>query len=154
MTPKQIKFYWDLWRKACLAQNWDARDSELRHQVHKSALGYDCSSKHFDNADFDKVKNTLLRLIDETNLEPVLFFGSPDSEERKRLLWRIEQTAPKPYIERISAAIFGTLYYHELPTETLVKLRNTLTNRMRAKARKAAAEQADKAREEIVEMAC
>lgn len=55
MSPKQTQLYWREFaavQRACKAA---ARPPADRHELHARALGADKSSKHFTNADFDKV---------------------------------------------------------------------------------------------------
>lgn len=51
MTPRQLKLYWDEWRRVerHLAGTMD------RHEIHRAALGYDKSSRAFTNKEFDRV---------------------------------------------------------------------------------------------------
>lgn len=151
MTPKQQYRYWALWSKACAARGWEKQDDALRHEMHLRALGYDTSHQHMDNREVDRVFRTLELLADPDNLDAVMFFENPEREEKKRLLWRIERTAPKAYIESISADRFGTIYYADLDTTHLEQLRNTLTNRMRAKQKDSTARQSKETPEIRVE---
>jgi hypothetical protein len=141
MTPKQQYRYWFLWGKACEARGWEKGNEGLRHAMHIQALGCNMSHKDMDNREVDRVFKTLELLADPDNLDAVLFFENPDREEKKRLLWRIDRTASKRYIQSISADKFGTIHYEDLDRTQLEQLRNTLTNRMRAhKKQEAAAE--------------
>lgn len=139
MTRKQEHLYFVLWRKACEANNWPSNDDARRHGVHVQALGFDVSHRHFTDQQFDRIIHLLKLLANPDNLDSVLFFQDPERGERNRLLWRIERTAPKRYIESISADKFGTVYYRDLTATQLEQLRNTLTNRMRTKRKKALA---------------
>lgn len=152
MTRKQQFRYWALWSKACEVKGWNKQDDSWRHAVHQKALGYDTSHQHMDNREVDRVFKTLELLADPDNLDAVLFFENPEREEKKRLLWRIERTAPKPYIESISADKFGTIYYADLETAQLEHLRNTLTNRMRAKRKKDNSEAPETTADETIEV--
>jgi hypothetical protein len=133
MSPKQRFKYWRLWRSACRKRHWDEKDSDLRHQVHREALGQDKSHLKFTNGDLDRIYRFMELLIDPDNLAAVLFFQQPEQEQKKRLVWSIERLAARRYIESISDDRFGTIYYSNLGVAELEQLRNTIKARMRAK---------------------
>jgi hypothetical protein len=134
MTAKQNAYYWRLWHQACAARGWSGKDRARRHQVHVQVLGFDMSHEDFSNQQFDGVIRALKLLANPDDLSAVMFFAcDPEVEQRKRLIWRIEQTAPREYVQRIAADKFGTIYYHDLNAAQLEQLRNTVVNRMRAK---------------------
>jgi hypothetical protein len=141
MTAKQNAYYWRLWNQACQAKGWRASDGARRHQVHVEALGFDLSHEDFSNEHFDCVIRAMQLLANPDNLAAVMFLDDPASEQRKRLLWRIEQTAPREYVRSVAADKFGTVYYHDLSAAQLEMLRNTVVNRMRAKQKQEEREQ-------------
>ncbi len=154
MTTKQNFYYWRLWSLVCHTNGWSQQDNERRHRLHVAVFGYDKSHFAFSNLEFDLIIRDFKLRADPDDLESMVFFENPNCEEKKRLLYRIEQLADKPYVRTLSEAVFKTIYYHDLDLSQLTWLRNKLTQRHRAKKKRAdaarAAVPADAASGELV----
>jgi hypothetical protein len=136
MSPRQNKFYFDLWRKACQANHWNQSDDGRRHELHRQALGYDCSHKNFNQAEFDRIITAFKLAANPLDLDQVIESDHPELGDRRRLLWSVEHSAPRPYIESLSTDRFGTARYEELSNDDLNQLRLILFGRARARKRK------------------
>jgi len=158
MSPGQERYYWSLWKAACEQQGWEQKDSDKRHAVHIQALGRDKSHKDFTNADFDRVKAVLMVFKDPDNVSARMqldayeacdqeprglpfrkYDRAPEADdpgERKRLVYRIKQLFPEPYIEKVCADQFQTRRWQDLPISSLTLLRDLLVNRARARKRR------------------
>lgn len=115
------------------AQNADREVSaeDLRHACTGAAIGRHKSSKHFTNADLDKVLTLLRLLANPTDLRNLAAFSDVDIAERRRHVHVVTST-DAPYWKKISADKFG---HTDLDRLTLAQLRQlSLTIRLRRPA--------------------
>jgi len=140
MTPSQRKFYIDLWRRVCDANQWDRNDADLRHAEVAAALdGNGKSFRDFTNKDFDRVIAHFKALIESDEFDPAQLDGDPAEEgERKRLIFRIKQIGaqlPQGYAAAILRDRFKIIFEEELlacPIGELATIRNTLWARLQS----------------------
>jgi hypothetical protein len=137
MSPKQNSLYWREWSavRKKLAADPSAPAAD-RHALHIEALGADKSHHAFTNTDFDKVLAAFRAVTRPADLDAQL---RQINQDRTRTLHAI-QRHDHPYIAAIALERFQTSDYTQLPTPKLKLLAMTLTERRRAKARKAAPE--------------
>lgn len=132
-TKRQMFLYWRLWRDACAAQGWDAipaaRRDDLRHECHRKALGYDRSSKDFTNQEFDRIKYWFRLLIDEDDIEAVIFWQDPHAKTVDRMEHAISDF-PEALVCHICRSKFNTSNWRDLAPDQVYQLIVTL-NRIR-----------------------
>lgn len=104
------------------------KQDDIRHAVHVVALGKDKSSKDLTNREFDRVLCLLRLLIDPDNLEEVIRWENPDLDERKRLVWFIDNF-PAQYVRQIASDKFKQPGLDQLSMAQLRMLATTLRNR-------------------------
>lgn len=158
MTPKQTRLYWNLWRTAVKAQQWDhlplAEQTSLRHLAHKSACGKLVSSKDATNAQLDRIFSEFRRLAGGNLVDGLqLTCGTQEHDFRrddklsdpgseKRIKWVILNRilpdmihyveSPVDYAEAIMRARFNTTDMDHLDPRQLWELLYTLQARLAA----------------------
>lgn len=105
---------------------------DLRHACHIVALNRNASSKHFTNADLDRVLALLRLLADPNTLRNVEAWQNEEAGERCRLVYVIKQ-APPAYFQKIAHDKFGTADLAQLTLEQLRQLSLTLRSRLAAR---------------------
>ena len=139
MTAAQTKLYWREWGAV-----HRARPDADRHALHLAALGYECSSKRFTNAEFDKVLAEFRAVSDPANLGAQL---RQQRQPKTRLLWKIEHEQraclaiyvedAESYIMALARDKFRADALRHLTVAQLEHLRSTLARaigRLRAAA--------------------
>jgi hypothetical protein len=106
---------------------------DLRHAVHVVALGVDVSHADLTNAQWDRVRNLFRLLVNELDIDARLNFENPQNEERKRLLWCMENHFHARYAATVCNSKFGTPDWHSLEIEPLRHLVQTLRHRPNAR---------------------
>lgn len=139
MTPKQHKLYIGTWlrvKKTLITLGGFSKEEAeaKRHEIHTEALGKDKSSKEFTNADLDRVLDAFqvyLGLSDPRQSKRAV------EQPRKRALHAIHALGhTDAYIAAICQDRFGHTNLDALSESDLWKLKITLVERARAKARK------------------
>jgi hypothetical protein len=102
---------------------------DLRHACHVHALGRDVSHTDFTNDQFSRV---LLLLGDEKKLPGLLivpdhvrsqmFWDNPEMQKKESLIFSIKAAANDAYIQRITADVWGTIYWEDLDVKALLGL--------------------------------
>lgn len=140
MTKPQANKHWNLWRDVCAAQGWDPKDNARRHTLYIEALDHDASFNDLDNAALDKIFPVMQRLagteLVASQVQLDEFERGDKPGERRRLIWRIEQTLAEPLMKdfdmaRLCEDLFGTSDWKIQPIPKLTNLRNTVVNRAR-----------------------
>ncbi|SPE59998.1 hypothetical protein SBV1_3630010 [Verrucomicrobia bacterium] len=144
MTPTQrtaLMGHW--WPEACAAQGWDCHDRELRLRVLSDAVGrpLESASELDSGPDIDLVLRHFALLKDQVLTE------TADAGSRRRLNFRIQQLSaelgelngkqgsPLGYALALTMDAWDTRDFDSLSLHQLEQLRNTLTDRLRAKRR-------------------
>ena len=138
MTAKQKSLYWRKWsavRKTLVdfAGFSSVEADAERHEIHRAALGSDKSSLALSNRDLDAI-------LDHFDSHLVLINGPGTARPRAetqpaaRLVFSINSLgAPPAYVAAISRDKFGTADWQTLPPASLLRLRMTLSARLRSK---------------------
>lgn len=102
---------------------------DLRHGCHVHAFGRDVSSKAFTNDQFSRLlvlwgdeKKLPGLLINPDHIQSQMFWDNPDMQKKESLVWSIKAAAPDAYIEKITASIWGTIYWEDLDCPALLGL--------------------------------
>lgn len=101
---------------------------DLRHACTGAAIGRHKSSKHFTNADLDKVLALLRLLANPTDLRNLVSFTNGEAGERRRHVHVITR-ADAPYWQSIARDKFSHADLDRLTLEQLRQLSLTLRNR-------------------------
>lgn len=111
--------------EACRAVTAD----DLRHACHVHAFGRDVSHSDFTNEQFSRI---LVLLGDEKKLPGLLvnpdhvrsqmYWDNPAIQRKESLIFSIKAAAPDAYIEKVTADIFGTIYWEDLDASALLGL--------------------------------
>lgn len=146
MTSDQrtkLMAYW--WPDAARAQGWDPNSRQLRLHHLSQAVGRQLQSATELNTttDIDAVKSYLLALSQPANVTSQVEIANMP---RTRLITSIESFMDsRPgygfhpnYIAAISRNMYGTADWKSLPDHQLTNLRNTVSNRARAKKKQVA----------------
>lgn len=143
MTPRQKSAYWRRWgqiRKLLIEQGEFSRedaDAE-RHEITRSALGTDKSSKDFTNRDLDVIFDHMdkyLVLLEGPKSGP----SRAESQPINRLIYAIESLGlPEPYLQAIARDQFKTSDWRALTERQLTRFSFTAASRSRAKKAQAA----------------
>lgn len=87
MSKDQRRFYWSLWKKACLAKGWIGLPQDeltrLRHQAHYDAVGYELSSSIASNRELDKIFAEFKRLAGLASLDDGLQLAAQAASQAK-----------------------------------------------------------------------
>ena len=111
--------------QACRAVEAD----DLRHACHIHAFGRDVSHSQFNNEQFDRLlllwgneRNVRGLLVYADDLRAQTFWDNPDMQKKDGLVRSILACAPDEYVAKISADIWGTIYWQDLDVTALVGL--------------------------------
>ncbi len=118
----------DTARVVAHGQHRAPKQDDIRHAVHRVALGRDKSSKDFSNGEFDRVLCLLRLLIDPDNLAERVRWDNPDHDARHRLVYAITRY-PEAYVRTICLNKFRTSDIQQLTTAQLRMLAMTLRQR-------------------------
>ena len=121
-----------VWRLAQTIADQGCRAIEaedLRHACHVHALGQDMSHTGFNNDQFNRL---LLLWGDERKIRGLLvypddiraqtFWDNPDMQKKEGLIRSILAAASDDYVSKISADIWGTIYWQDLDSAALLGL--------------------------------
>lgn len=132
MTSAQTARYWREWgqiKKLLTEQGeYSKEDADAeRMEIHRRALGEAKSSKDLTNRDLDKIFAAFAKYL---VLERGPSTKPVEDQDRKRLVWAIEQLALEPaYLAAICLAQHKREDWQNLPLSDLEKFRFTATAR-------------------------
>lgn len=106
----------------------EANADDLRHACTAAAIGRHKSSKHFANADLDKVLALLRLLANPEDLRNLNAFADDEAGERRRHIHVITGVA-EPYWQKLAADKFGHTDLDRLTLAQLRQLSLTIRNR-------------------------
>ena len=102
---------------------------DLRHACHVYALGSDISSKKLDNRQFDRLlllwgdeRHNRGLLVDPVNVQAQKLWSNPVLAKKDSLIRTIKGLAADEYISAITNDVWGTIYWEDLDTDSLVGL--------------------------------
>ena len=111
--------------KSCRAAVAD----DLRHGCHIHAFGRDVSHTYFSNDQFSRLlvlwgdeKKLPGLLIQPDHVKSQMFWDNPELQKKESLIYSIKASAPDAYIEKITASIWGTIFWEDLDTPALLGL--------------------------------
>jgi len=102
---------------------------DLRHACHIHALGRDVSHTDFTNDQFSRLlvlwgdeKTLPGLLIRPDHIKSQVFWDHPEMQKKESLIYSIKAAAPDAYIEKITADVWGTIYWEDLDASALLGL--------------------------------
>lgn len=114
---------------------------DLRHACHIYALGKDVSHSSFTNDQFNRLlllwgneREIRGLLADPDDIRAQTYWDNPDLQKKESLVKAIRAAASDVYIQRITADIWGTIYWEDLDAKTLLGLLRKLKGNAPARA--------------------
>ena len=102
---------------------------DLRHACHVHALGRDVSHTDFTNDQFSRLlvlwgdeKKLPGLLIVQDHIRSQMYWDNPEMQKKESLIFSIKALAADAYIEKITASIWGTIYWEDLDVKALLGL--------------------------------
>ena len=102
---------------------------DLRHACHVHALGRDVSHTDFTNDQFSRLlvlwgdeKKLPGLLIVQDHIRSQMYWDNPEMQKKESLIFSIKALASDAYIEKITASIWGTIYWEDLDVKALLGL--------------------------------
>lgn len=102
---------------------------DLRHACHVLALGRDVSHADFTNEQFSRLlvllgdeKKLPGLLINPDHVRSSMYWNDPNLQRKDSLVFAIKAMAPDAYIAKITADVWGTIYWEDLDVSALLGL--------------------------------
>ena len=102
---------------------------DLRHACHVYAFGRDVSHTDLTNEQFSRLlvlwgdeKKLPGLLLNPLHVRSQMYWDHPDLQRRESLIFAIKATARDEYITKITADVWGTIYWEELDSTALLGL--------------------------------
>lgn len=123
-------------------QTWRAVTADdLRHACHIYALGKDVGHSSFSNDQFNRLlllwgneREIRGLLVYPDDIRAQTYWDNPDMQKKESLVRAIRAAASDVYIQRITASIWGTIYWEDLDAKALLGLLRKLKGNAPARA--------------------